>query len=553
MFFNLFVPDRTSYKVVVVVILPLIGYGIWATEFLFARPNPIWATALLTWAFCAAGIALWLALSEPNPVFNYLERYAGAIVIALVVVVACILVLVSILQARYFALSVHAEDTAYYNQILWNTLKGNFLIGNVQQERLYNPPVTNDLALHVAPVLFAILPIYAVVPSFLTLLIIRDVALAAAAWPLFLLVRDRINGSAGVAAAVLYLASPVVIAQGCEAFYLLQLAPLPFFAALRAFEQENFLPFLSWLGVALGVREDVAIALAGFGLWALLRKRQLQWVAVGLGLPVFWWGISTLVIQPAFGRVGNSAFDRALQGGGQGPLGSYQILLKDPGWILEGLHEGGLNYLYQSFRSVAFLPALGAEGLLAAPGLVANLFVGRVFYSGSDPISRFALLPSCALIGATVLVVGRLSQKYYPRVRVFPVIMLLLLPSVSLLDGLKDAVQSRLGSYTVRNDAQALREVIALIPETASVAAPNYALPALSKRATLFYVQYMHMYPHSQPDYFLLDRDSDRMPANPELRHRFISLINMLSSSPRYETIWQQGPYFLLRRVDDIS
>src|SRR5437588_21490 len=131
--------------------------------------------------------------------------------------VAVAFVAVSVWQARSLAMSVYAEDTAYYSQVLWNTLHGNLLSGSVQQERLYSPPVSSDLALHVAPIsLGLLLPAYALFPHFLTLLIIRDVALAAAAWPLFLLARERVGAGAGVAAVVLYLGNAAVLAQGFE-------------------------------------------------------------------------------------------------------------------------------------------------------------------------------------------------------------------------------------------------------------------------------------------------------------------------------------------------
>jgi hypothetical protein len=542
---------QLPWKTSVMVMLPLVGYAIFSVEAVFARPNPVWALLLLLWALGASALSWWLASGKGERGLSIIDRHARPIVWALIGTTAVMLLTISIIQSLFFALGAHAEDTAYYNQILWNTLHGNFLAGNVQQERLYHPPPSNDLALHVSPVLFGILPLYALFPHHLTLLIIRNVALAAAAWPLFLCVRERMGDTAGIVAVVLYLANPAVIAQGGEAFYLLQLAPLPFFGAFRAFVREEFGEFLVWMGLAMSMREDVAIAMAGFGLWALIqgRHRQLRWVGAGLGMPMVWWGVTTLLIQPAFGRWGNSAFDVALAGGAHTPWGTYQTLVGNTSWILDELREGGLEYVYRLLRAVAFLGVLGGEGLIAAPNVVANLFLARAFYSGIDPFSRFALLPSCALIGATVVIVSRIAQAPHCDRRVFAVAVLFLLPSVSLLDGAKDAIQVRLGSYTVRNDAAVLREAIASIPDDASVAAPNYALPALASRSKLFYVQYLHMYPQAQPDYILLDHNRDRMPAHPELRERYMALLNILPQSADYETVWQQGEYFLLHRV----
>ena len=542
-------PVQSLGKSRIAFLLPLVGYAMFLMEGVFAPPNPTWALLLLLWTLGTSVLAWWLARGGARAIFLSLDRHASSIILGMIAIAAVMLVVASIVQARQFALSVHAEDTAYYNQVVWNTLHGNFLSGNVQQERLFIPPVTNDLALHVSPVLYlGILPIYALFPHFLTLLVVRDLALAAAAWPLFILARERLGGAGGVAAAALYLMNPAVIAQGVEAFYPLQLAPLPFFFALRAFVRQEFGTFLCWMGIAIGLREDIAITMAGFGLWALMTRRPWRWWSCGLAIPALWWGIVTLLIQPAFGRWGNNVSEIAFAGGNHAPLGLYQLIFGNPTWILDMLREGGAEYLYRVLRSVAFLSVLGVEGILAAPVLGATLSLGRVLHSATEPFSRFALLPSCALIGTAVVITSRIARRWHWDMRVVPVIVLLLLPSVSLLDGAKDAVQARLTMYTVRNDATALRQALGRIPDAASVAAPNYALPALSHRPKLFYVTYLYMYPQAQPDYIFLDGNIDRITINPELRERYVALLDRLSHSTEYDTIWQTGDYALLQR-----
>jgi hypothetical protein len=542
--------EQSFCKLCLALLLPLVGYLLFISESIFDDPNPVWALLLFFWALGAAFLSYQIVRGKARWVLDRVDRHASGIAVVMIVIMVAALTGVSVLQARSFSLSINSEDTAYYSQVLWNTLHGDFLSGNLQQERIYNPPVLNDLALHVSPaLLILLLPIYTVVPDFLTLLIIRDVAIAVAAWPLFLLAREKIGGVAGVAAVILYFTNPAVIAQGFEAFTLLQLAPLPFFWALRAFVREEFWTFLLWMGAAMCIREEVAIAVAGFGLWALVGRRPLKWLTLTLAIPLIWWSFTTLVIQPAFGRVGNSALDVALAGGSQTPAGIYQVLLGNPLWVLDELRQGGFEYLYRLLRPVAFLGALGWEGVLAAPGLVANLFLARVYYGGSDPVGRFSILPSCALIGVAVIVVSRIGLKYRWNMGPFAIMMLLLLPSVSLVDGVKDTLQVELTSNTVRNNASAIAEAIEIIPDTASVAAPNYALPALSKRPKLFYLQHLHSYPEARPDYILLDRDISRITTNPELRRHYISLMDTLSRSTAYETVWQHGDYYLLRRV----
>ncbi|MGH7391482.1 MAG: DUF2079 domain-containing protein [Candidatus Rokuibacteriota bacterium] len=528
--------------------VPLVGYVSFLSESLFARPNPAWALALLLWSLGAAAVAAWFISGKAAPAFTLLDDHAARVVIAMIGVAVVTAIAINIAQAEHFAMGMRSRDMAYYNQILWNTLRGHILEGNLNQEVLFRPPVFSDFALHVSPfLLVGILPIYALAPHFLTLLILRDVALAAAAWPLFLMARERFGGVAGVAAATLYLVNPVVMAQAFQEFTPLQLAPLPFFFALRGFMREQLGAFVTWTALAMSMREDVAVTMVGFGVWALLKRRQPRWVIPTLGLPLAWWGVSTLIVQPAFGRWGNNISEISLAGGEPARWGIYEIL--DPTRLVDVLSGGGLYYLYRLLRSVAFLPVTGLDGVLAAPVLAANLFYASMSHEGIDAISRLALLPSCALIGAAVLIAGRLSQAYRADKRMLVVLVLLLLPSASLVDGAKDSVQAGLTTYTLHNDAAALREAVKLIPGSASVAAPGYALPALANRAKLFNLPQLHMYPRAQADYILIDRDLDRVTTSPALQPRYVALLEDLAQSTEYETVWRDGEYALLRRV----
>lgn len=522
-------------------LLPIVGYAAYIPEFFFGHPNPTWAAFLFLWALSASFFAWWLSQRHQVPEISY--RGAVRIVIVLMTLEAILFITISAWQVRNFSIGVYAEDSSYYNQVLWNSLHGHFLAGNVQQERLYNPPVSSDLALHVSPFLLVLLPIYAVFPHFLTLLIIRDLALVAAAWPLFLLARARIGPTGGVAAVILYLAHPIVIAQGLVAFYLLQLAPLPFFWALRAFVLKQYYSFLGWMLLALSMREDVAISMAGFGLWAVLRRRTFRWWVGAFGLPVLWWGIATVGIQPRFGHWSDNIYLK----GQENPFG-IGSLLGHPSWVLDSLRNGGIKYLYSMLRNVGALAVLGWDGVVALPGLAANLFLMRWFPAAWDPLSRLSLVPACALMGASVLVAGRIIRRRRWNAPTLALILLVLLPSVAIIDGAKSSLREGLVAYFVVNDRVALQEAVHLIPPSASVAAPTYALPALSRRYKLYTIQEFQMYPQPHPDFFLFDQNRDRVSLNPAVRKRYDNLFLNISQSSEYEKIWQSGEYILFRR-----
>ena len=297
--------------------------------------------------------------------------------------------------------------------------------------------------------------------------------------------------------------------------------------------------------IAIFVREEVAIALAGLGLLALLTGKEKKWTIVILASTLLWWILCTNVIQPAFGRDVNSALDIGLYKGTNKPIEVYKNLITNTGWIVEGLRAGGLLYLYMIFRHVGFLGILGAEGIIAIPVLASNLFLGRVHFSGSDPFSRFALLSSCTLIFASILIVKRnVERKNWNRILI-PIILFFFLPAVSLMDGVKDVTQQKILVSFLGNDPKTIDEGLRLIPKEASVAAPTYTLPILSQRKHLFTLEYLYMYPAIEIEYYFIDRNIDRLLSNSYLRVHYSKLLSELSKSKKYEVIWRQGDYMI--------
>ena len=148
-----------------------------------------------------------------------------------------------------------------------------------------------------------------------------------------------------------------------------------------------------------------------------------------------------------------------------------------------------------------------------------------------------------------MVIVSRLARRQGGDRRAFALALLVLLPSASLLDGGRGAVGERLVAYAIGQDAAALAEAIAHIPDGAAVAAPVAALPALSQRPRLFTLQYLDAYPAAPgPDYFLLDRNLARVWRNPERRQWYAALLNELTTSPQHERLWERGDYLVLRR-----
>jgi hypothetical protein len=113
------------------------------------------------------------------------------------------------------------------------------------------------------------------------------------------------------------------------------------------------------------------------------------------------------------------------------------------------------------------------------------------------------------------------------------------------VDGLKRATEVSLLDYMGGHDVAALKEAIEIVPARASIAAPIYALPALSSRPRLYTIEYLQMYDSPEVEYFLVDHDIDRITSNPELRGYYAVLLESLSDPGGYRVVWQRGDYTL--------
>jgi hypothetical protein len=130
--------------------LPFFGFLMAVGNGFVAPRNPLWVVSLLIGAGFATALA-WVLINEQRfHVLDFLNRHATRIALSLIVFVGIAVIALNFVQAMFFALGPYPEDLAYYSQVLWNTLDGSFLSGNIQQERLFDPPVSNDLALHVS-------------------------------------------------------------------------------------------------------------------------------------------------------------------------------------------------------------------------------------------------------------------------------------------------------------------------------------------------------------------------------------------------------------------
>lgn len=296
---------------------------------------------------------------------------------------------------NYFAL---ATDIGFYNQALSTTVQYHQFF----RETLETPAGygTNLFAGHLSPFLVLLLPIYALAPGPSILLVLKQAALALAAFPLYAIARRQLGSPRwGLALALLYLANPLTMQVDWTDFDPEVFLPLALLLLFLFFESRRFWPALCAAALTMSVIESGIALVLAFAALSLLtavvrrtplpfdQRRYIATTSLAIGLVAVLWLLAFLQISHMFGGIGGS-FSTTY-------AGKYQVLgatslpdvyvqaLTHPAMAWSALQYGGmlkLGLVLALFGAFAFLPFLGEVRYL-----LTVLLLLPIFLLGSKP------------------------------------------------------------------------------------------------------------------------------------------------------------------------
>ena len=238
--------------------------------------------------------------------------------------------------------------------------------------RLHSPFLTISgtqyFADHLSFIMLLLVPLYWLFSTGKVLLVLQALALGLAAFPAFLVARQRLRSEVLAAAiAVAYLVNPYIGYTNLESFhpdvFAVPLVFLAFWFVLR----RRWVPFFVSIVLMLLVKEDVPLLVMGLGIWVGIRyHRRLGLLTVVLG--AVWLFVSYRFLLPFFNGAGGLATYVARHGeripfGGIG--GFVKTLVTRP-WRVVGQALGPHRpwYYLQVFGPVAFLSFLSPLALV---------------------------------------------------------------------------------------------------------------------------------------------------------------------------------------------
>jgi len=419
---------------------------------------------------------------------------------------------------KYTVFQSYAWDLGIFNQAFYTTLHDGRLF-YYTPELFYNVS-GSYFAMHISPILFLVLPFYAICPSPATLLIIKSFVLALGALPLYLLAKELLGSNkAGFVLAITYLLYPPL--QGANWFDFQQHMFLPFlffFMCYFMIKRRWKLYFLT-VPLVLMVEEHLPIILFVFSACFLFmgdikstfRSLKARKMDVGLATIVTLIGCVIYFFAAIF--IKNSfTINQALLNLYKA-LGNFNVLgvkedpflvpiyaLSNPQRAFEALlydYSYKLFYVILLFGPLAFISfrnrfTLGAIFLLT-PLLLSNY---RAYYSvGSHyPLYVLAFVFIAAIYALKQL---PLPAKFF-SLKTIMVATLLFTISTSPLSPMSNAF-IKVGllwyppvDFSISENVRSLHELIDVVPSNASILTQNQLFPHVSNRINAYVIPFSH-------------------------------------------------------------
>jgi uncharacterized membrane protein/GT2 family glycosyltransferase len=457
---------------------------------LVAQPAPeVWRVLSgLALAACAG----WLTYLA-QPAADARSGRALPVAVLLVVVAAFVVLfsLVGLSLLHTFSLSPY--DLAVVDQALWTGSHGGaggalstLLTSSIDGRSL--------LGYDAAPALLLLLPAYALgLGGPHLLLISQSLALGLGAIALYRLAAGQIGRVPAVLIAVAYLACFVTIRLAVGRFFPLTWSIPLLLLALDAYRRRHIVRYYILAVLALACGLDAAWAVAAWGAYLFLLRRDRTHGLITLLLGVAWLGVALGALVPFFGGTAGEVL------GWAGPPEGEPFLPWAAGRLLR---PEALRYMATLLAPTGFVPLLGAPLLLPAlPRLVLTLLSESPSATSLGGRYEIILLPFlfAAAVGGLGWLAGRARERRWapPQLAVG---VLILVASVTTAAVFVPHVAAPLRRPADLAAVQVGHDIVRQISAQASVAAQSPFAIALAHRPQLTIL------PNAQdPDLLLFD------------------------------------------------
>jgi len=456
---------------------------------------------------------------------------------------------------RHITLHSCTFDLGILTQVTWNTAHGRLFETSI--DRATNQELVGSyLGNHVRPILIPLALLYRLWPDPRLLLVLQTAALAAGAWPLFVITCRR-TGSSWLSLAIIccYLAYPALGFANLYDFHPVCLSiPLLFMAYLALQTDHNVLFWVATL-LALSTKEEMVVPLGTWALVLVLERphRRTGWILLSI---VAAYSLACFgFIIPAFNEGKTYRFlalwshllgAQAADGGALHLIGESALMSKVV-FMLHLVLPLGLPFFPVSPTAMVALPSLlylllGRQPELHALGYqYPAVLVPWFFLSSVEGLSwltlRAAQQPRAQLV-LRLAIASMIAGTFASNLIMNPIVL-----------------QRRQGNMQRSPDHERALYALSLIPAHAGVATGNRFGAHLADRRVLVAIDYpppLRLDHVLQADYVLLDLVDCRAVEADDPRATYAQMVRQVLSTGAFRVRYWSGRILLLEKGEPL-
>lgn len=388
-------------------------------------------------------------------------------------------------------LYIESGDLTIFEQVIYNTLHGRPFYSTFDWG--------NHFGAHNSPILILLVPFAIIIPVPYVLYASTVFSIAVSAIPIYLIAREELKDEKiSLFLGLCYIMLPTLIGQAYLSFHEINLV-LPFLTfAFYFFVKERFIPFMVMFSLGLTVKEDVALTLFMFSIYAFIKKRDKKWYLAPAILSIAWFLLSIKVIIPFFNKSHSYPMISYLSDLGGSFTEIIINILSDPQSTFKKLLQlDRLFYLLTLFSPVGFiLPFFSSAIIFVIPSLFINMiaesmrFRLHLFDTSMGLLLlpwHMSLMPAVFLFISTIYSVKKVSL-IYPRYGKAVAITLLI--SGIFYNDRFIASSTFYERSPSQVSADSIKSVLAQIPIQATVKAPRDIATHLYDRKEVYFFEH---------------------------------------------------------------
>lgn len=410
-------------------------------------------------------------------------------------------------------------DHGLFNQVFWNSVQGKLFQSSLSSaassasliDRQLSYPSYIHLGQHFVIDFLLWMPLYALFPSPVTLIVLQVTLIAAAGIVLYFLARHYLSVPLSVTIAASYYGANGVIGPALGNFYEHCQIPLFIFSLLLALEKQRWVWFWIFAALTLGTREDAGISLFGIGVYLILSRRYPRVGAALCAVSFSYVVLITGTIMPMF-SVDSSRlylanyFRKFVKTETPSTLELLWAIVSQPQIIIQVLLTNlsrRILYLLGHWLPLAFVPVITPSAWIMTFFPLSVLLLQVFNQSATSINTRYTLAVIPGLFYATILWWSQHSEKFKPRLHRFwlgciglsvlltytsnPHRALYFISPYSIQPWVYQSLSAQL------EHAADLKTVFNSIPQDASVSTSGYIVPHLSGRRNIIRLEVMQM------------------------------------------------------------